>query len=204
MAHTRIAVPESLVLDDLDEAVSAAFRSALTRLSAAGARIVEIGFPELNEIAGIHRHNTIPIAEGYAVHRELLERRGHLCDAMIAERFRGGAKTTAADYIAMVEGRAALSERADRVTADYDAVAMPTVPITAPPIADFTEDRDRWMAANALILRNTVVANFLGRCAITLPCQAAGEAPVGLMLMGERMGDRALLHLAAGVEAALG
>ncbi len=204
VAHAKIAVPDSLALDDLDEAVSAAFQSALARLSAAGAQIVEIDFPELNEIAGIHRHGTIPIAEGYALHRELLESRGHLCDAMIAERLRGGAKITAADYIAMLEGRAALSKRADRVTADYDAVAMPTVPIIAPPITDFTEDRDRWMAANALILRNTVVANFLGRCAITLPCQAAGEAPVGLMLMGERMGDRALLRLAAGVEAALG
>ena len=63
---------------------------------------------------------------------------------------------------------------------------------------------DHWLATNALILRNTYVANFLDRPAITLPCHAPGSGPVGLMLVGPTMGDAALLRLAAGVEAALG
>ena len=47
------------------------------------------------------------------------------------------------------------------------------------------------------------MANFLDRCSISLPIHRPGEAPVGLMLTGERMADRALLAAAAGVEAAL-
>ena len=54
-----------------------------------------------------------------------------------------------------------------------------------------------------LILRNTALGNFLDRCAISLPCHRPGEAPVGLMLMGETMGDARLFQIAAAVEAAL-
>jgi aspartyl-tRNA(Asn)/glutamyl-tRNA(Gln) amidotransferase subunit A len=79
---------------------------------------------------------------------------------------------------------------------------MPTVAITAPPIAAFERDED-YRHLNALILRNPSVINFLDRCAITIPIQPAGTAPVGLMVIGEHGADRRLLALAQGIEAAL-
>ena len=201
--HATIAVPQNLVLDDLDEAVSGAFQAALSKMSAAGARIVEIKLPELDEIAGINRLGPFSIVEGYTWHRESLETRGHLYDPIIAERFRGGASASAADYIDLVKGRNALIERTAKATADFDAIAMPTVAVVAPRIDSFTGDMDHWLASNALIMRNTYVGNFLDRPAITLPCHPPGSGPVGLMLVGPTMGDAALLRLAAGVEAAL-
>ncbi len=203
VSRAVIAVPRNLVLDDLDAAVSAAFQAALSRLSAAGARIVEIEMPELDEIAGINSLGPFSIAEGYAWHRGLLETGAGKYDPIVAERLLAGAEITAAAYIALVEGRNALIARAARTSADFDALAMPTLAILAPPIADFTGDRAHWLAANALILRNTYVANFLDRPAITVPCHPPGSGPVGLMLVGATMGDAALLRLAAGVESAL-
>ena len=50
------------------------------------------------------------------------------------------------------------------------------------------------------MIRNPGIANFLDRCAISLPCHEAGEPPVGLSLMGEPLGDRRLLETAATVE----
>ena len=50
------------------------------------------------------------------------------------------------------------------------------------------------------ILRNTALGNFLDRCAISIPCHRPGDAPVGLMLMGETMGDARLFRIAAAVE----
>ena len=47
------------------------------------------------------------------------------------------------------------------------------------------------------------VGNFLDRCAISLPIHRHGEAPVGLMLMGETMGDARLFAIAAAVEQAI-
>ena len=52
---------------------------------------------------------------------------------------------------------------------------------------------------NLLLLRNTSVGNFLDRCGISLPCHAAGELPVGFMLMGEAMADKRLLGIARSV-----
>jgi len=79
---------------------------------------------------------------------------------------------------------------------------VPTVAITAPPVTAFAEDRE-YFRLNSLILRNTAVINFLDRCAVTLPIQPPGAAPVGLMVVGEHGGDRRLLAVARGIEAAL-
>jgi aspartyl-tRNA(Asn)/glutamyl-tRNA(Gln) amidotransferase subunit A len=57
---------------------------------------------------------------------------------------------------------------------------------------------------NLLLLRNTTVGNFLDRCAVSLPCQAAGELPVGFTLMGEAMQDRRLLSIARAVAPVVG
>jgi aspartyl-tRNA(Asn)/glutamyl-tRNA(Gln) amidotransferase subunit A len=79
---------------------------------------------------------------------------------------------------------------------------MPTVPIVAPPIADLDDERE-YNRVNMLVLRNTALGNFLDRCAISIPCHRPGDAPVGLMLMGETMGDARLFRIAAAMEAML-
>ncbi len=76
------------------------------------------------------------------------------------------------------------------------------MPIAPPRIADVADD-DAYQRVNLQTLRNTSLANFLDRCAISLPCHTPGEAPAGLMLVGETMGDARLFAIAAGVEAAL-
>ncbi len=48
------------------------------------------------------------------------------------------------------------------------------------------------------MLRNTALANFFDRCAISLPISRT--PPIGLMLMGETIGDARLFAIAAAVE----
>ena len=93
--------------------------------------------------------------------------------------------------------------RADAVTAPFDAVVMPTVAVIAPPIADVVASEDLNGALNPLCLRNTMTGNFLDRAALTIPCHEPGAAPVGLMVMGETGGDRRLISVGLGIEAAL-
>ncbi len=80
---------------------------------------------------------------------------------------------------------------------------MPTVPVVAPTIAALEASDEAYYAANGLILRNPSVINFLDGCALSLPCHAAGEAPVGLMLAGAGGNDRKILEIGLAVEAAL-
>jgi aspartyl-tRNA(Asn)/glutamyl-tRNA(Gln) amidotransferase subunit A len=76
---------------------------------------------------------------------------------------------------------------------------MPTTPLIAPTLDALSGDAE-YGRVNLLMLRNCTVANMLDRCAISLPCHEAGDAPVGFMLMGEHMGDHKLLDIAAAVE----
>jgi aspartyl-tRNA(Asn)/glutamyl-tRNA(Gln) amidotransferase subunit A len=96
-----------------------------------------------------------------------------------------------------------MMQRVARVTASVDAVIMPTVPVVAPAIAELA-DTDTATRTTLFLLRNPSLANFLDRCAISLPCHRAGEAPVGLMLLGEHGADRRLLALAQSVAAVVG
>ena len=105
---------------------------------------------------------------------------------------------TAADYIELLARRADLQKRVAAVTANYDAVVMPTCAITAPTL-DEVSTPEGFTRKNMLLLRNTTVGNFLDRCGISLPCHAESELPVGFMLMGEAMADKRILAMARSV-----
>ena len=113
-----------------------------------------------------------------------------------------GKEQDAADYIELMDVREDFIRRVDVVAAPYDALMMPTTPITAPRIDELKSD-DAYRHANAAVLRNPSIANFLNRCSISIPCQSAGDAPVGLMLIGEHGADRRLPAIAAAMEKAV-
>ena len=202
LAGLRLAVPENLVLDGLDATVATAFAHALSVLERAGARLIHTRFPEFEEILVVNAKGGFAASEAYAWHRGLLASQGDGYDPRIRVRIARGEHMSAADYLDVVAARERLVARFDARTQEYDCVVMPTVPIVPPRVADLDDERE-YNRVNMLILRNTALGNFLDRCAISLPCHGAGEAPVGLMLMGETLGDARLFRIAAGVEAAL-
>ncbi len=142
------------------------------------------------------------VAESFAWHRALLADKAALYDPRVRSRIERGAAMTAADYVALIADRRRIINAMALESAHCDALAMPTIPIVPPLIADLAED-DAYARTNQLLLRNPSLANFLDRCAISLPCHPAGSAPVGLMLVGETMADRRLFAIALAVEAAL-
>lgn len=202
VAGLRLSVPQTLVLDGLDGAVAAAFRAALDRLSIAGARVADIPLRELGELPALNDKGGISAAEAYAWHRRRLADRADLYDPRVRRRILWGKDQSAADYLDLLRARADLIARVDELTEAVDALVLPTTPIVAPPIADLARDED-YTRINMTMLRNTSVVNLLDRCAISLPCHRAGEAPVGLMLVGRTGDDRRLFSLAQGVEEAL-
>ncbi len=199
----RLAAAQSLVLDDLDDAVAKAFAHTLGRLSEAGATVVDIALTELAEIPALSAHGGVLGAEAHALHRARIAASGELMDPRVRVRIERGRNLSAADYIDICRARADIRARTDAATAPFDAVLMPTVAVTAPPIADIVASEELYAELNPLCLRNTTVGNFLDRCALSLPCHAPGAAPVGLMVMGETGGDRRLLSIGLGIEAAL-
>lgn len=195
----RLGVPDSYVVDGMDAAVGTAFERALSRLAAAGAKIVTLPLAMLKEIPQINAKGGLVGAEAYAWHRPYLDRLAHLYDPWVLQRFEAGKSQSAADYIATRTARLDMIGRVGKVSTQVDALVLPTVPIVAPVMADLTET-DAANRTNQLLLRNPSLANFLDRCALSVPCHRAGEAPVGLMLIGEHGADLRLLSIGRAVE----
>jgi aspartyl-tRNA(Asn)/glutamyl-tRNA(Gln) amidotransferase subunit A len=195
----RLAAPQTVVLDGLDQAVATAHADALSRLAKAGTKIVDLPLAELNDIGTLNRYGGFAASEAYAWHRRLIETRGSMYDPRVLVRMMRGKDQDAAHYIELIRARADLIGRVAAISGHYDALIMPTVPIIAPPLA-WLEAEEQFRAVNLLVLRNTAIANVLDRCAISIPCHRRGEAPVGLMLVGEHGADRRLFAIAAAVE----
>jgi aspartyl-tRNA(Asn)/glutamyl-tRNA(Gln) amidotransferase subunit A len=196
----RLALPQTMVLENVEPAVARAFEAALAMLGKAGARIADIPLRELAELPQINAKGGLAAPEAYALHRSLIAKAEKMYDPRVLVRILRGQEQDAADYIELLNARADFIRRVAAVTAPYDALVMPTVPVTAPRLADLAAD-DAYRHANFLVLRNPSIANFLDRCSISIPCHRAGDAPVGLMLIGEHHADRRLLAIAGAIEA---
>ena len=203
LSATRFALPTTLMLDALEPAVAAAFDRALAALSSAGARIESIALAPLEELGPLTVHGGFSAAESWAWHRHRLAEREPDYDARVALRIRRGAAMSAADYLDLQAARRDWIARMQAALRGFDALLSPTVPLVAPPVAALEASDEEFFRVNALLLRNPSVVNLLDGCAISLPCQPPGAAPVGLMLWQAREHDDALLDTALAVESAL-
>ena len=199
----RLGVVQDYVLDGLDSGVAAAFGRALARLSRAGASVTDVRFEALQRLPQMNQKGGLVVAEAYAIHREPIARRKADYDPRVASRILRGADVSAAEYIDILNQRALMIADSAGVAAPYDALLMPTVIMVAPPIAPLEADDQCYGKTNLAMLRNPSVVNFLDGCALSIPCQEPGAAPVGLMVVGQNGEDRRLLAVGLAVEAAL-
>ena len=199
----RLGIPRTLLLDDLAPQVADAFARALSRLSAAGASVLEFDFPELQrEVDGSKKANFSAV-EAYALHRARLATHVDEFDPRVARRLLLGATVNAADYVDLLQLRQSLIKSANTTTARFDALLAPTVPIIAPTISEMDSSEEFFLRTNGLLLRNCAPFNVLDRPCWSLPCHRHGEAPVGLMIIGETRGDKRLQAIGSAVETAL-
>ncbi len=199
----RLAVPQTVMLDGLDSDVARAFERTLAHLRAAGAQIDDIPLAPLGDMAGLQAQGGFSAAESWAWHRARLAQREADYDPRVVQRIRRGEAISAADYIDLHRARRRWMAAVDAEAQGFDALLSPTVPMVAPALAPLLDSDQRFFAINALLLRNPSVVNLLDGCALSLPCQAPGQMPVGLMVWGPAMADDTVLGVALEIEAAL-
>ena len=195
----RLAVPTTIVLDELDDAVAQTFERVLKTLSKLGAEIEHIEVPEFLDTVTMNSKGGFAAAESYAWHRYLLTSKGDVYDPRVSVRILRGEAISAADYIDLIQARRSLIARVNARLAPYDALVLPTTANTPPRIADLADDKV-FTAANMRSLRNCSLINLIDGCAISLPAHREGEVPVGLMLAAPGGADRRIFELAATLE----
>jgi aspartyl-tRNA(Asn)/glutamyl-tRNA(Gln) amidotransferase subunit A len=199
LSSYRLVVVKSLMQDGMDATVSRALERSLNTLRAAGARIDEIALTELNELAPMMSTGGFSPAEGFAWHREWLDRDSARYDPRVLQRLMRGSGMKAHEYMDLVQARRQWIRRVEAALVGYDAVLSPTTPITGPKISDVAPGAERdaeFFRINGLLLRNTSAVNTLDGCGISLPCHAPGTLPVGLMAWHAAMHDDTILQLA--------
>jgi aspartyl-tRNA(Asn)/glutamyl-tRNA(Gln) amidotransferase subunit A len=201
-----LRAPPNLVLEGAEPPVLAAFERALEALAAAGAHLDRRPMPALDAAAAVQQPYTLAGVEAFAVHREALADPAVRArfDPRVARRIEAAAAATAADIAALHSRRAAWRSQVEAALAGPGTFFVcPTVPMLAPPIAPLAADDALFFATNARLLRNPSLVNLWDGCAFSLPCHAAGERPVGLMLAAAHGADAALAALALEAEAVL-
>ena len=200
----RLAVPTTVFQDDLSPAVAKAFRSALERLAAAGAIVVEKAMPEFAQAANVSPRGALPSAEAFAFHRRWLEEKSGQYDPRVLSRIRNGEAISPARYRELLELRRQFIRTIDETVRGFDAMLMPTTPDTAPTIAETVRDDETYARINGRMLRNTAIVNLFDGCALSVPCHDAGTAPVGLMIAGTHDTDRKILEIGLALEEVVG
>jgi aspartyl-tRNA(Asn)/glutamyl-tRNA(Gln) amidotransferase subunit A len=200
LSGLRLGIVQDYVLDGVDAEVSRAFNAALTYLSAAGAHISEVRMPQLHRIPEINKQGGLIAAESYAIHQHLLKSKAAQYDQRILARILRGRDMSAAEYIGVMQERTQLNAELHEIADDFDLLLMPTVAVVAPKLAPLEQDDQLFTATNALVLRNTSVVNFMDGCALSIPCNLPGAAPVGLMLVAKGGQDSRLLRMGLAIE----
>ncbi len=194
----RFADLQNVARDDLRDGPRKAHEEALNRLREAGAQIVPLDVPELNDAMGLT--SVVYTTEAYGLWRDVIEANADAMYPEILERFRIGKAHSGPDYVAAWSRLKACRSAWDAATAGFDAVLAPTAPILPPNLDRLMTDHDYYVTENLLALRNTRIGNLMGLASLTLP---TGTPGCGLMMLGYPGSEEALLRLGSAAESAL-
>lgn len=189
---------------DNSRGVAEGVQQALKDLSKVGLDVTSVDIPELTETEDIFRQGGLAGIEFAAfINNELPNYKAEL-DRNVAARFETIELIPAVDFLKRRDRLQQLAADIELRMADVDILVAPTLPIT-PPTVQEVERAEDYMTHNMAILRNTMVANLLELCAISIPVALdAKKMPVGLMIMGPKNADTRILAAAMAFEAALG
>lgn len=204
LSHLTFGVPGKYFWDDCSPGIAEAVETAMRDLESAGARLRPLELPGCDEAWELLRQGGVAAIEIAAFLNAELPEAINALDPVVATRIAAADAQPGWEYVRRRAVLDRLSAGARQALADVDAVLAPTVAVTPPTLEELRPD-GAYARLNMLALRNTVIANFMTLCAITLPVGKDGAGmPIGLQLMGRAGEDARLLALSRTVEARLG
>ncbi len=198
----KLLVPTTIVLDETDPEVLSAFEGACARLERTGHSLERLPVPEFAVILDLYRrYGTFASHESFALYGALLSARGDEMDPRVTRRVLEYRDRPASDYLRLCYARARLLPAFWETYRHYHALVLPSVPILPPEIAALEEDT-AYFEANRLVLRNTLLFNFLSGPAVSVPCGSTRAGlSVGLMVATAPQQEELALQIAARLEA---
>lgn len=204
LADLTFGVPERFFWDDCSPGIAEAIHDAIKRLEAAGARIIPLELPNTDDAYALFQQGGVAAAELAAFLHTSLPDAIDALDPNVAARIAAADDMPGWEYVRRRHILDKLAAAAGARLGQVDAILTPTVAIT-PPTLESLEPEGAYPKANMKALRNTVMANFMGLCALTLPVgRDAANMPVGLQVMAAPWQDARLLAIGQAIEKRLG
>jgi len=190
-----IGVPDGFFGKRVEPGIARVVRAAVAGLRSDGARVHRVG-PASMAWSIVVQLVTLR-AEAAAVHARWFPDRSRDYGLEPRTRLQLGLLVSGVDYLLAQRLRERLRDELRSAFREVDVLALPTVPVVAPPIG---QPRVRWRdgdePVDGALVRFTSPFNLTGAPAISVPCGLSGGLPVGIQLVG-RWDDEASV-LAAG------
>jgi Asp-tRNA(Asn)/Glu-tRNA(Gln) amidotransferase A subunit family amidase len=171
----------------------------LDKLAQAGAEVVEVEVPELDEMRIAH---VISILGEMATSMANYPNHAKDLAASVRLTLRLGKEFTAKDYLAAQRVRTRAMHIFSRVLAEVDAIITPATAMTAPVIPQ-AGIPGGWsdLSADTEMMRYVFPGNLAGLPAISIPAGYDGQGlPVGMQAMGRPWEEHTLLRIATAAE----
>lgn len=191
----RVGVPPN-TFAGADPGITARIEEVLGLLGNAGAKVFLSARPtsgdlEMANAAGM----LVSRCEAASFHRNLGLDRSLYWDE-VADQLEAASGVLAMDYLDAQRIRAELAEQMTALFDHCDVLAMPTVPVVAPPVEDFA----RYLLT---LSRNAIPWSLTGLPAVSVPCGTVDGLPIGLQLVAAPWREDLLIALGSALEAIL-
>ncbi len=204
----RIGIPTGWIQrETVQRDVIEHFDEAVKHLQGLGADVVEVpaqGLPELGHLLLANR--VIIMAEAAAKYGYLLDRSDTELHEEVRVRLEIGRRIQATEYLTAQRLRSLVTVAVERCLRNLDALALPTLPLTAPRIgqSEWSMPNGESEAIGSALVRFTAPFNITGQPALAFPVGLAGDGlPVSLQLVGRYRGDAEILRIGRALSAAV-
>lgn len=190
----KIAFAVGEFIEATEPEVLASVRAAAELFQSLGAQVEEVDVKWLREAA--LANSLMTQADGAAFHRERLKEHPELFGEDIRQRLEMGAGYSSSEYALARRKQAETRRLAEVFFQSYDALLLPSTPITAPHI----EGNDALEQARRLT-RFTAPFNLTGLPALSMPCGfSSAGLPIGLQIVGGHWQEAKVLRAAQAYE----
>ena len=200
----RVGIPENFFWEGVDASIRDVVEATVAHLASAGARVVPLKLPNCDEAYEIFRQGGLAAPELAAYLNEHFPHKIARLDPVVRARVQAADQISSVEYLRRKAVLKRCGTGATTVFGDVDVLLSPTVAIAPPRLADIA-DIAAYGPANMMALRNTVISNLFGWCALTMPVgRDSLGMPVGLQLMGPPMAEERLIGIALSIESLIG
>ena len=193
----RLALPDASQLPSfMDPGVTAAWQSAARVFESLGVQVIPTRLPDWYfELAAAT--GRIIASEAHALHGAYAHDLAVPLGDAVRQRILAARSFGPGDYAQELRTMAARRRLMARWFEDFDAFLLPTVAITAIPVAEVDE-------ASPIPGHLTRPANYLGLCALSQPAGLVGGLPSSIQIVGKPFDERTVLGLGQAFESATG